>query len=135
MLKIGNGYSSVWIYHAGSAQWVPEPTRYPTFFRYLIQISFENSEVTGNPKYWVLPEIVGISQYFQFQVYPDMTGHLRHVPIKKFLQFSNFKRFAKIRINFWKFHIGTQGAKKCKIFIPQQNTREYQKYPGIPEIK
>ena len=64
ILKIGSGYSSMWIYHAGSAQRVPDPTCYPTFFQYPTRFSFENFQVTGNPKYWVLPEIVGVTQYF-----------------------------------------------------------------------
>ena len=60
MLNIGSGCSSVkWIYHAGSAQRVPEPDLLPTFFRYPTRLSFENSQVMGNPKYWVLLKIVG----------------------------------------------------------------------------
>ena len=68
MLKIGNGYSSVWNPHCGYIMQAvpndPNPTSYRRFFRYPTRFSFKNSQVTGNPKYWVLLKIVGIIQYF-----------------------------------------------------------------------
>merc|ERR1712105_321303 len=76
----------------------PNPTRYPVFHSIPdpTRFSFENHRVTGNPKYRVLPDILGkpgvsgITRYLYTRIYPtypeipENTRHTRKYPrVKK----------------------------------------------------
>ena len=58
----------------------PNPTRYPVFSSIPdpTRFNFENLRVAGNPKYRVLPEILGNTRSFgyypKFRVLPDVSG-------------------------------------------------------------
>ena len=59
---------------AGRTQWYPIPACYPTFFSIpsQTQFSFENHQVSGNPKYQVLPDFWVYTQHFGW------TWNIRH---------------------------------------------------------